>query len=301
MHHNPLLTRVYPISTAQTGGNLTASVVFSTLFLLDGLVWPLIDLPDLWGSIASARTSARRLSDFLRRDEVAAAASSKGAFTRAHGPHAGGVTDSMQQAATAGTPVWLNQCTLEHLPVAKLCDDSSDDEDNSAAKAPAATSDDRSTEGVVVSVTSEEGVSTAAPPPAPGAAAKPDVPVRAVEEADFAIPEGALWAIVGPVGSGKSSLLGGILGEVSTASGDCGMQGDVAYVPQQVRLSLAPRPPLHCLSCSPLTPRPPPFPHTHVYSPGCVAVPCVTTFSAARLLTAIAMRARCVPALWSRT
>ena len=263
MHHNPLLTRVYPISTAQTGGNLTASVVFSTLFLLDGLVWPLIDLPDLWGSIASARTSARRLSDFLRRDEVAAAASSKGAFTRAHGPHAGGVTDSMQQAATAGTPVWLNQCTLEHLPVAKLCDDSSDDEDNSAAKAPAATSDDRSTEGVVVSVTSEEGVSTAAPPPAPGAAAKPDVPVRAVEEADFAIPEGALWAIVGPVGSGKSSLLGGILGEVSTASGDCGMQGDVAYVPQQVRLSLAPRPPLHCLSCSPLTPRPPPSPRIH--------------------------------------
>ncbi|KAM9779656.1 multidrug resistance-associated protein 1-like [Neosynchiropus ocellatus] len=47
------------------------------------------------------------------------------------------------------------------------------------------------------------------------------------------IPEGSLVAVVGHVGSGKSSLLSALLGEMEKMEGSIGVKGSVAYVPQQ--------------------------------------------------------------------
>uniref|UniRef100_A0AAY5EIB0 ABC-type glutathione-S-conjugate transporter n=1 Tax=Electrophorus electricus TaxID=8005 RepID=A0AAY5EIB0_ELEEL len=47
------------------------------------------------------------------------------------------------------------------------------------------------------------------------------------------IPRGTLVAVVGHVGSGKSSLLSAILGETERRSGSVAIKGSVAYVPQQ--------------------------------------------------------------------
>ncbi|XP_028267253.1 multidrug resistance-associated protein 1 isoform X2 [Parambassis ranga] len=47
------------------------------------------------------------------------------------------------------------------------------------------------------------------------------------------IPEGALVAVVGHVGSGKSSLLSALLGEMDKLEGTVAVKGSVAYVPQQ--------------------------------------------------------------------
>ncbi|XP_072320134.1 multidrug resistance-associated protein 1-like [Eucyclogobius newberryi] len=47
------------------------------------------------------------------------------------------------------------------------------------------------------------------------------------------VERGALVAIVGPVGSGKSSLLAAILGEMERRSGSVSTRGSVAFVPQQ--------------------------------------------------------------------
>ncbi|XP_030646267.1 multidrug resistance-associated protein 1 isoform X2 [Chanos chanos] len=47
------------------------------------------------------------------------------------------------------------------------------------------------------------------------------------------IPEGALVALVGHVGSGKSSLLSALLGEMHKQEGSVSVKGSVAYVPQQ--------------------------------------------------------------------
>ncbi|MBN3303875.1 MRP1 protein, partial [Amia calva] len=47
------------------------------------------------------------------------------------------------------------------------------------------------------------------------------------------IPEGALVAVVGHVGSGKSSLLSALLGEMVKRDGKVSVKGSVAYVPQQ--------------------------------------------------------------------
>ncbi|CAB3223726.1 unnamed protein product [Arctia plantaginis] len=47
------------------------------------------------------------------------------------------------------------------------------------------------------------------------------------------VPQGSLVAVVGPVGSGKSSLLCAILGEMDKVSGRVNVKGEIAYVSQQ--------------------------------------------------------------------
>uniref|UniRef100_A0A8C0ICA2 Canalicular multispecific organic anion transporter 2 n=1 Tax=Bubo bubo TaxID=30461 RepID=A0A8C0ICA2_BUBBB len=47
------------------------------------------------------------------------------------------------------------------------------------------------------------------------------------------VPSGALVAIVGPVGCGKSSLVSALLGEMEKLEGEVAVKGSVAYVPQQ--------------------------------------------------------------------
>lgn len=49
----------------------------------------------------------------------------------------------------------------------------------------------------------------------------------------FSIPEGALVAVVGQVGCGKSSLLSALLAEMDKVEGHVTLKGSVAYVPQQ--------------------------------------------------------------------
>nr|XP_012645243.2 canalicular multispecific organic anion transporter 2 isoform X2 [Microcebus murinus] len=50
---------------------------------------------------------------------------------------------------------------------------------------------------------------------------------------DIQVPKGALVAVVGPVGCGKSSLVSALLGEMEKLEGTVHMKGSVAYVPQQ--------------------------------------------------------------------
>ncbi|XP_053370822.1 multidrug resistance-associated protein 1-like [Clarias gariepinus] len=47
------------------------------------------------------------------------------------------------------------------------------------------------------------------------------------------VPHGSLVAVVGHIGSGKSSLLSAVLGEMEKISGNVTVKGSVAYVPQQ--------------------------------------------------------------------
>ncbi|XP_074237719.1 multidrug resistance-associated protein 1 isoform X9 [Saimiri boliviensis] len=49
----------------------------------------------------------------------------------------------------------------------------------------------------------------------------------------FSIPEGALVAVVGQVGCGKSSLLSALLAEMEKVEGHVAVKGSLAYVPQQ--------------------------------------------------------------------
>lgn len=55
----------------------------------------------------------------------------------------------------------------------------------------------------------------------------------ALQGVNIKIPAGKLVAVVGQVGSGKSSLLSALLGEMDKLSGSVNVNGNVAYVPQQ--------------------------------------------------------------------
>ena len=54
-----------------------------------------------------------------------------------------------------------------------------------------------------------------------------------LRELSFRVPEGSMTAVVGAVGSGKSSLLSALLGEMKRTQGTVNVFGKVAYVPQQ--------------------------------------------------------------------
>jgi ATP-binding cassette subfamily C (CFTR/MRP) protein 1 len=54
----------------------------------------------------------------------------------------------------------------------------------------------------------------------------------AIKDINLEVKKGSLVAVVGSVGSGKSSLLSAMLGEMERVSGSIAMEGKVAYVPQ---------------------------------------------------------------------
>ncbi|EEC07990.1 ABC transporter, putative [Ixodes scapularis] len=60
---------------------------------------------------------------------------------------------------------------------------------------------------------------------------KQDSPV--LKDVELNVAKGSLVAVVGSVGSGKSSLLSAILGSLEKISGSVDVQGQLAYVPQQ--------------------------------------------------------------------
>ncbi|KAI9208345.1 P-loop containing nucleoside triphosphate hydrolase protein [Polychytrium aggregatum] len=57
--------------------------------------------------------------------------------------------------------------------------------------------------------------------------------IFSLKSLDLAVPRGSLVAIVGPVGSGKSSLLSAIIGELKCTSGHITLGGSIGYCPQQ--------------------------------------------------------------------
>ncbi|KAG0420746.1 hypothetical protein HPB47_003320, partial [Ixodes persulcatus] len=64
-----------------------------------------------------------------------------------------------------------------------------------------------------------------------GSSPLPGLPV--LKDVDLSVAKGSLVAVVGTVGSGKSSLLSAILGSLEKISGSVDVQGQLAYVPQQ--------------------------------------------------------------------
>ena len=54
-----------------------------------------------------------------------------------------------------------------------------------------------------------------------------------LSDINLSVPKGSLVAVVGTVGSGKSSLLNGIIGEMKLAKGKIEVSGSIGYCPQQ--------------------------------------------------------------------
>lgn len=67
----------------------------------------------------------------------------------------------------------------------------------------------------------------------------PEDRIFKVTDITMSIPRGALVAIVGPVGSGKTSLLQGIIGEMRQTSGTVAFGGSVGFCPQSAWIQVS--------------------------------------------------------------
>ena len=85
----------------------------------------------------------------------------------------------------------------------------------------------------------EAGTGGAPPPSVPGVEEEPNSPsgsnaetIFQVKDVDLSIPRGSLTAVVGPIGSGKSSLLQGLMGEMRRTEGKVSFSGSTALCAQ---------------------------------------------------------------------
>eukprot|EP00887_Chlorella_sp_A99_P004434 scaffold30.g4434.t1 len=205
---------------ALMGRPLTPGVVFTSLALFNVLLGPLNSFPWVINGVVEAAVSVKRLGLFLQADETHAIWADAGddASTCDGG---GGCSDGARGGSRkpCSSPVGDGGDGGEPPPpgVALLLEDAS-------------FSWSGATPGGVASSSSSPGSQSrdkAPPAPAP--------PVPALQDVSVAVPCGALVAVTGEVGSGKSSLLCGALGEMLRLAGRAvltrGLQ--VAYVPQE--------------------------------------------------------------------
>ncbi len=175
---------------------LQPSVAFTIVALFNVARFPLGVLPQAVKTVAEGRVASRRLQDFLALPEAAADDAPIELGGGEAGAASGRLTGSSELPG-AGVAVAARGATLEWPAAA------------GAGAGP-----------------------LAAPPDAPGAPPPKAAPTRGVVDATFSVPRGALAAIVGPVGCGKSSLLESLLGQLDRRRGALFVRGSVAYAPQ---------------------------------------------------------------------
>ena len=86
-------------------------------------------------------------------------------------------------------------------------------------------------------------ISTSMPGTAPGSSqvsTSREPEVFKIQTTNLKIPKGQVVAIVGQVGSGKSSFLQGLIGEMRRETGSVGFCGSVSYCPQNAWIQVCP-------------------------------------------------------------
>lgn len=81
--------------------------------------------------------------------------------------------------------------------------------------------------------------------------------ISILQDVSLHVPKGALCVVVGAAGSGKTSLLAAMLGELTCMAGSVHMHGSVAYAAQVLRYYCTRvLQPEHSYTTSPLSPLP---------------------------------------------
>lgn len=197
MMASPILVALFSFAVStSTGSSMTPSTAFSSLTLFNILRLPLMILPMLLGSLASANASLDRLSTFVSsedmidyRDEVMC-------------------SDKKEHAAefVDATLAWMRRSV-----------DVEEKEDVATSS--------KSTPLPSTTKTVKESEKEAALPPA-----------ASLHDINLSIPRGKLTVVMGAVGSGKSSLLSALLGEMERWEGRVSLsesRSSIAYAAQQ--------------------------------------------------------------------
>ena len=234
------------IVLAATGGDLTPENVFSALVLFNLLRFPLMQVPFVGGMIADALVSKRRIEEFLLSDEISdqpeqvddkkyAVNIDNGEFTwetvlqdQADGEQGKAMKkkeakagDGESEGEGEAKVGWLSRLfgrTTKQRPWKGRVRD-----DKGGAEALLGNLEGDQSQQPNASVSAhidDKGDQTATTAPS------------ALREVNLKVPHGCLTVIVGAVGSGKSSLLSGILGEMKRRSGRVSLCGSLGYCHQ---------------------------------------------------------------------
>jgi len=232
-----LMSLVAYITLGLTSDNFEADKIFSSLSLFNLLRMPLLLFPMTLAFWSDARIGIQRIENFLLADEL----SSEPTYVE---------SDSFALRVQGGTFAWDRVVAEKAInPKESLKDAMKAHEEltkethrvnaEKVAKAMAAkaAAEAKAAGGNTEEKKQSEGEVEMAPLGASAAGAESDAAAEAqvfhLQDINFTIPKGSLTVIVGAVGSGKSSLLAGILGEMKRQAGSVEIAGSVGFCPQQ--------------------------------------------------------------------
>ncbi|KAG1781882.1 ABC protein [Suillus placidus] len=180
-----------------TAHNFNVAVIFSSLSLFQLLRQPMLFMPRALSAIPDASSAIQRLTHVFHAELI-----SGDTF----------VIDKDQEPA-----LLVKDATFEWESFAKDSDDTLSSKTGAPGDGIPPKGKDRSVEEDMA-----EGK------PAPGK----EAPLFKVKNVTMTIQRGQFVAVVGPVGSGKSSLLQGLIGEMRKVSGHVTFGGRIGYCPQ---------------------------------------------------------------------
>ncbi|KAG0701997.1 ABC protein [Suillus ampliporus] len=182
-----------------TTHNVNVAVIFSSLSLFQLLRQPMIYMPRALSSIPDASSAIKRLTPIFQAELI-----SEDAF----------VIDKDQELA-----LLVKDATFEWESFEKDSGEAFSSKDGA-----------RGSDGPESGKDKNMKEDKAKDKPVPGK----DAPLFRVKNVTMSIPRGQLVAVVGPIGSGKSSLLQGLIGEMKKVSGHVTFGGRIGYCQQTV-------------------------------------------------------------------
>ncbi|KNC52888.1 uncharacterized protein AMSG_12229 [Thecamonas trahens ATCC 50062] len=199
-----------------SGNPLSTASIFAGISTFHSMTHPMFNLPWAFMRLVEARISLRRLESFLSM------------------PHLDGL-DEPSASGLAFGGAKFEAATLRWGHMEKP------PEEREAADADVSTlclscrpcgASGRSAAAEYHKLGTADGESSAADDEATGGQAASGSSDFELLRIDLAIPPGALVAVVGPVGAGKSSLLHALLGEMERVAGSVAVAGSIGYVAQ---------------------------------------------------------------------
>ncbi|RXW22412.1 hypothetical protein EST38_g3441 [Candolleomyces aberdarensis] len=217
-HSIPIIAAILSFITySLTGHDLNVAVIFASVQLFNVIRIPLLMLPFALSSLASGLISMNRMSKFLASEEL-------------EQPY---ILDATSKNAVDvdGGFTWeaVKKTQAEEEKKSKKNDDtgSTDASESKGKKGKPAKKSKKGADDATLPSNSNDIKGAKEEEPS-----EPEEPPYELKELKFSVPKGAFVGIVGRIGSGKSSVLQAIIGEMRKTQGQIVVGGSLAYVPQ---------------------------------------------------------------------
>ncbi|KAK7049860.1 hypothetical protein VNI00_005290 [Paramarasmius palmivorus] len=216
----PLLASVLSFITYSLSGHeLSVAVIFTSLQFFNIIRIPFVFLPFVLSGLSDFLVALRRVQTYLNAEERPDPPSID--FDYKDALHIENATFAWDTVEGMGKKQKDDE---------KKDDKSSDAKDNKKKKGKGSKKEDVS--DPILPVTKDDDKAVSELEEATETSEEEQKKPFQLNDINLRVPRGAFVAIVGRVGSGKSSLLQGILGEMKKVQGQCIFGGTLAYVPQ---------------------------------------------------------------------